>query len=239
MQSNIYVSLSSQLALQKRLDTLANNIANAGTSGFRGEHVSFATELSRVPAEPVSFVTRGATYFSRRDGELVPTGNPLDVAVRGDAWLAIETAGGIAYTRDGRLQMSPDGALQTVVGQPVLDASGAPIQLDPASGPPAIAGDGAITQNGRALGAIGLFQLDPAARLERTENGVVSDLPAIPQLDFNAVGVVAGHVERANVNPVQELTRLVAVQRAFEAVSNGVHDVESALQDALRTLAGA
>ena len=77
--------------MQKRLDTLANNIANAGTTGFRGEHVSFATELSRVPAEPVSFVTRGATYLSRRDGELVPTGNPLDVAVRGDAWLAIET----------------------------------------------------------------------------------------------------------------------------------------------------
>jgi flagellar basal-body rod protein FlgF len=135
--------------------------------------------------------------------------------------------------------MSPDGALQTIVGQPVLDASGAPIQLDPAGGPPAIARDGAITQGGRTLGAIGLFQLDPGARLERTENGVVSDVPAIAQLDFNAVGIVAGHVERANVNPVQELTRLVAVQRAFEAVSNGLHDVEAALQDALRTLGGA
>ena len=91
MQSNLYVSLSGQLALQRRLDTIANNLANVSTAGFRSEEIKFSSLVSRTGADPVAFATEGETYLSRTPGALVKTDNPLDVAVQGDAWLAINT----------------------------------------------------------------------------------------------------------------------------------------------------
>src|SRR5581483_1973825 len=86
-----------------------------------------------------------ATFRARRARS--QTDNPLDVAVQGDAWLGIQTPGGTAYTRDGRLRMTPTGELQTLTGHAVLDTGGAPILLDPTGGPPRIGRDGTITQN--------------------------------------------------------------------------------------------
>ena len=67
-------------------------------------------------------------------GPLIKTGNPLDIAVQGEGWIAIQTPGGTVYTRDGRMRMQSNGAVQTLDGYAVLDAGGAPIQLDPTGG---------------------------------------------------------------------------------------------------------
>ena len=134
MQSNLYVSLSGQLALQRRLDTIANNLANVSTAGFRSEEVKFSSLISRTGAEPVAFATEGETYLSRTPGALVKTDNPLDVAVQGDAWLAINTPAGTVYTRDGRMKILPTGELVTLNNYPVLDVGQAPLVLDPRGG---------------------------------------------------------------------------------------------------------
>ena len=105
METSLYVALSAQMALQKRLDTIANNVANASTAGFRAEEVKFETYLSNASPDPIAFATEGKTYLSRQSGELVRTDNLLDVAVSGDAWMAIQTPAGRVYTRDGRLQL--------------------------------------------------------------------------------------------------------------------------------------
>src|SRR6478735_370031 len=105
MQNGIYVALSAQMALQKRLDTIANNVANSGTAGYRAEEVKFETFLSQAGSNPIAFASAGDSYISRQAGELVQTENPLDVAVRGDAWLSIQTPSGPVYTRDGRMRM--------------------------------------------------------------------------------------------------------------------------------------
>jgi flagellar basal-body rod protein FlgF len=237
MESSLSVSLSAQLALQRRLDTIAHNVANASTAGFRAEEVKFETLLSQLSADPVAYASAGGTYLSRRGGELIKTDNLLDVAVEGDAWLAISTAAGQVYTRDGRMRMTETGELQSINNHPILDAGGAPIQLDPTAGLPRIARDGMITQNGRQVGAIGLFVIDANAKLERHENsGVIPDRPATPALDFTKVGVAQGYMERANVNPVMEITQLIAVQRTFEAINASVGEAESSLRDAIKTL---
>ncbi len=152
MQSNIYVSLSGQLALLKRLDSVAQNIANLGTPGYRAERISFAEVLSKTAEENTSFVTEGRTFISRKSGPLENTGNPLDIAVSGNAWLGISTPAGIAYTRDGRMTMSPTGELLSTGGFPVVDAGGSPIQIDANGPPPAIGKDGSILQGGTNLG---------------------------------------------------------------------------------------
>lgn len=237
MQSSLYVALSGQVALQKRLDTIANNIANMNTGGYRAEEVSFATVLSESGRSPTAFATAGDTYISRRAGELVSTGNPLDIAVQGDGWFALRTPDGIAYTRDGRLHMDEGGSLLSVNNYPILDAGGSPIQLDSSAGPPVISQDGMISQNGMQAGAVGLFTIDPAARLSRARNSsVIPDIAASPVLDFTNNGIVQGMAEGSNVNPVLEMTRMINVSRSFESASNAIQSTESSLQDAIKSL---
>jgi flagellar basal-body rod protein FlgF len=237
MQSSLYVALSGQAALQKRLDTIAHNIANVNTAGFLSEEISFSTMLSRTGSTPVAFAVTGDSYISRKAGELQRTGDPLDLAVRGEGFFAIKTPDGVAYTRDGRLHMDATGSLLTVNNYPILDAGGAGIMLDSSAGPPVIASDGMISQNGRQVGAIGLFQLDPNAQLSRVDNSAVkSDIPATPVLDFNNNGVLQGMTEGSNVNPILELTHMITIQRNFESASNAIQNSETNLNDAIKTL---
>ena len=237
MQSNFSVALSAQMSLQKRLETIANNVANASTAGFRAEEVKFETFLSHASSTPVAFASAGQSYLSRASGEIVKTDNPLDVAVQGDAWLGVQTPAGPVYTRDGRMKMTPTGELQTLNGYAILDAGGSPILLDPNAGPPRIARDGAISQNNRAVGAIGLFNIDEKASLKRFDNsGVIPDRPATPAVEFSKIGMQQGFIENANVNPVMEMSKLIMVSRTFDAVSSSLKDSESSMQEAIRTL---
>ncbi len=240
MENSNYVAVSALLALEKRVTTIAHNVANTSTTGFRSEEVKFETVLSQTGAESIAYTSTGATFLSRNTGPITPTGNPLDVAVKGDAWMAIDTPSGQVYTRDGRLEMSPDGSLRTSTGFPILDVGGSPMRLDPNAGPPSIAADGMITQAGKQIGAIGLFKLPEEANLRRIENSsVASDLEATPVLSFNDTGIVQGHIEGSNVNPVLEMTRLINVSRAFEAVMASIESNYSTHKTAIRTLGSA
>ena len=116
IDTSLYVGLSGQIALQRRLDTVAHNVANTSTAGFRADRVTFETVLNRFDVEPLAFSSTGSEYISLKTGAFVQTDNPLDVAVKGDAWLSIDTPNGAVYTRDGRMQMTTDGALQSLNG---------------------------------------------------------------------------------------------------------------------------
>ena len=237
MQSSFYVGMSAQIAIDRRLQSIANNVANMNTAGFRAEGVSFATMLSDASADSTAYPTEGASFISRRGGDLTKTDNPLDVAVQGDAWFGIKTAQGVAYTRDGRMKINAGGELQTLNGNSVLDAGGSAMILDPDAGPPIISADGMMTQGGRQVGAIGLFAIDPSAQLTRTENsGVIPDQAAKPVLDFTSSGMAQGFVEGSNVNPVLELSKLISIQHALEHVTQMNDSSDTSLQDAIKTL---
>jgi flagellar basal-body rod protein FlgF len=240
MHAAPHVSLSAQLTLERRLNTLALNLANVNTVGYRATGVSFHELVSRTGNDPVAFASTGRDYINRAQGALIQTGNPLDVAVQGEGFFAMQTPRGTVYTRDGRMRMQPSGALESLDGYPILDAGGAPILLDPDGGLPNIASDGLITQGGRQLGAIGLFQLPANAHLSRFENsGVIPDKPVTPILDFARNGVVQRAVEGSNINPILEITKLISLQRTFEGVTGGTSSAESSLKDAVRILGGA
>ncbi len=237
MQTNLYVGLSGQIAIDKRLQTIANNIANVNTAGYRGDGVTFQTVLSNTGAEPVAFSDTGSTYISRRAGEITKTDNPMDVAVQGDAWLGIRTPGGVAYTHDGRMTLTTGGELRTLNGDAVLDAGGAALTIDPNAGAPTISGDGMISQAGRQVGAIGLFSIDADAKLTRTgTSAVIPDKAATPVLDFTTTGLAQGFVEGSNINPVLELTKLIEVQHNLESVTHMNEASDTSLQDAVKTL---
>lgn len=239
MQSGLYVALSAQVALDRRLTTIATNIANQSTPGYRAEQVDFKSLVSRTGNTPVAYVSRGEPHISRRPGEPIKTENPLDVAVQGDCWLALKAPAGTIYTRDGRMRMQPGGALQSVDGYPFLDAGNSPITVDPNGGPITIAQDGMITQNGLQIGALGLFNLDPDAELKRFDNSsVMSAKPATPVLDFTKNGVAQGYIESANVNPFLEMEKMILLSRTFENVTSAIEGSETSLKDAIKILGG-
>jgi len=237
MQSGLYVALSGQVALERRLTTIAANVANQGTPGYRAEEVDFKTVLSRTGPKPVAYVSPGTSYLSTRHGVPLKTDSPLDVTVQGDGWLALKAPSGTVYTRDGRMHMQPNGALVSVNGYAVLDAGNAPLQLDPDGGPITIAQDGMITQNQQQTGAIGLFSLDAAGKLRRYDNSsVVPEVSATPVLDFAHNGFSQGYIEGANVDPIQEISKLIAVTRTYENLASALDGSESSLKDAIRIL---
>jgi flagellar basal-body rod protein FlgF len=237
MQSALYVGLSAQVTMQRRLDTIANNIANINTAGFRADAVKFESLMSRTSAQPTAFASTGENYISRQGGAVTRTDSPLDFAVFGTGWLAFSSPSGVVYTRDGRMRINADGELQTVTGRPVLDSGGSNIMIDPNGGPITVVTDGTITQDGNQMGTIGLYNIAPDAKLSRYENsGVIPDRAAQPVIDFVDVGVQQGFTEGSNVNPVLEMTKLMMATRIFESASTLLDSSESTLQSSIRTL---
>jgi flagellar basal-body rod protein FlgF len=237
METGFYVGLSGQLAMERRLSTIANNVANAGTAGFRAEGVHFSTIVSRTAPFATAFATEGQAHVDPQAGGLVKTGNSLDVAIQGQGYLSLQTPQGTIYTRDGRMQMLPTGDLVSLNGHAVLDISGSPLTLDPAGGPPDISRDGTLRQNGRAVGTLGLFDADLSKGYARYENsGFLPQSTPQPVEGAAGNGVVQGFIEESNVNPILEITQLIAVQRAFEAMSSNMEQRDSTLRDTIQAL---
>lgn len=237
MQSALYVSLSAQVAIEKRLETIANNLANMKTAGFRADAVKFETAMSRAAAQPVAFSSSGENYISRKPGSLTKTGNSLDVGIVGNTWLGFNGPNGPVYTRDGRMQLGPSGELQTLNGYPVLDAGGTPIIADAEGGPLTIARNGIIMQGTNQVGTLGLFEIPADAKLERYGNsGVIPNRPATQVVDFLNTGFEQGYVEDSNVDPMMELVQMMTASRAFQGVSSLIENSEGTLQNAVRTL---
>jgi flagellar basal-body rod protein FlgF len=234
MESSLYVALSGQLSLQRRLDTIASNVANSSTAGYRGENMTFMSIISR---SNVTYASIGEATFSRNSGPVNKTDDPFDVAIQGDAFLAIQTPRGTAYTKDGRMRLSQSGDLETLEGLPILDSGGSPIQINSAQGAIQIARNGSISQAGNTVATIGLYRIQADTKVTRGPNAsLIPDKPAVPVVDFASTGVLQGFSEAANVNPMLEMTRLINVSRAFEAVTSTIDQSDRQLTDAVKTL---
>ncbi|WMS41806.1 flagellar basal-body rod protein FlgF [Acuticoccus sp. MNP-M23] len=237
MPSDLYVTLSGQITMDTRLSTVANNVANMRTAGFRAETVDFGTILSATRSQRVAFATVGEQHIERQGGPVEATGNPLDIAVVGEGWFGVQTPTGLAYTRDGRFTVTEAGDLMTLTGFNVVDEGGAPIALDPERGEITVAADGAISQEGVVAGNVGLFAIAEEATLTRYgDTAVLSNQAAEPIVDRTANGVRQGYREGSNVNPVQAITELITVQRAFEYGNTAMRDRFQTVQQAVRTL---
>jgi flagellar basal-body rod protein FlgF len=239
MQTGLNVSLSSQLALERRLTTLADNVANSTTVGFRATEVKFNQIVSNQKVADVAFVSEGREFLSTRSGGITETGGMLDFALKGDAWFQVETPSGPTLTRDGRFTMTDAGELVTLNGYPVLDAGGGPIQIDPNAGPVMLSADGQLNQNGQPVAALGLFEADLSGGFVRAGNsGIIPARQPQPIVDRVDAGVVQGYVEESNVNAIGEMTQLIQVTRAFENIASLIRGSEESTNEAIRTLGG-
>lgn len=243
MGSVNYVSLSMATALQRSMDATAHNLANASTAGFKTRYALFESVdsgSSTNPDESVNYVQDRGQYVDTSQGMMIPSGNPLDVAVSGAGWLAYEAENGeTAYGRDGRLTILPDGQLATLTGAPVLDVGGAPITLPGDVGQDVvIARDGTITDRaGARLGQIGIFAVTNPNDMIAIGNGMF--LPSANGGEATAIEdaqIVQGFVEQSNVQPVIEMTRMMDIQRAYEQATKIMSDRNELTEKAIQRL---
>ncbi|SHH78396.1 flagellar hook-basal body complex protein [Cognatishimia maritima] len=241
MGTTNYVSLSLATALERSLDLAAHNMANASTAGYKAQHpILEAVDPANTgdSTQAVNYVQDKGIFVDMAQGSLVPTGNPLDVAVNGDAFLGYEAPGGeIAYGRDGRLTVDPEGQLVTLGGSPVVDVSGAPITIPAEVGTSVtIALDGTITdQNGGVIGRIGLFKVDNPNQLAPIGNGLFLEGGAVAEQTEEA-RLSQGYIEQSNVKPVVEMIHLMDIQRAYERAVKLMSDESELTKQAIQRL---
>jgi flagellar basal-body rod protein FlgF len=218
----------------QRQDVLANNLANASTTGFRAELQAFrAVPVRGDGASTRVYALETTTGYDPAAGPAQQTGRPLDVALQGNAWLAVQGFDGTeAYTRMGSLQVDAEGTLMTSGGRTVL-GDGGPIQLPPDS-TPQIAADGTLTvrQPNGSLTPVGRLKLvTPEAPLSRGDDGLFraseGELPADPNARLQD-----GALEGSNVNPIENMVAMIAAARQFEAQMKMLQTAEKDEQSA-------
>ena len=246
MSETSFVGMSLATSLQRQLDVVANNIANAGTAGYKGEQVLFESYTQRgegAPQGATSFVRDTGSYIDTRAGAMSQTGNPLDVALHGDGWFGYETPEGQrGYGRDGSFTLDVQGNLTLLSGAKVLGDGGAPIVLPTEGiGTLSITEDGVISGTGTGpLARIGVFDIPEIQSYRRMGAGMLTapEGAAAPGA-ATGVQVVQGALELSNINPVREMTRLIDVQRAYERTNNLMGNADTLRRDSLKRLSQA
>ena len=236
MDNASYTTLTRQSGLLREMQTVAHNIANLSTTGYRSEGVVFAEHVKAVDGGPsLSMATASGRNTSPVQGTLTQTGNPFDLAIEGDGFFLVQTPEGDRLTRAGNFTPSAEGDLVTVDGHLVLDAGGAPIFVPPDAGTIAIAADGTVSADGRPLGQIGLFAPEDPLELTR-QTGVMFNAESGYAPVEDGV-IVQGFLESSNVNPVSQLARMVEVQRAYEMGQSFLEKEDERIRSILRALA--
>ena len=234
MDNALLVGLSRQVALQRELDVIANNLANINTNGFKGASVQFEEYLSsparadsfQLADRRVSFVQDRATIADFSQGPLEQTGNALDVGISGDGFLVVDTPAGERYTRNGALSINATGELVTSEGYRVRGDQG-PIQFAQNDSNIVIARDGSIsaldgssTNQVADRGKLRLVSFADPQKLSKEGMSLYSAPGQQPQTATPSTTVVQGMVEKSNVRPVFEMGRMIEVTRAYTSLAN-------------------
>jgi len=229
MDRMIYLSMSGAKATMQRQDTLANNLANVATPGFRAELQAFrAVPVQGSGASTRVFALETTTGYDATPGSITSTGRNLDVAAKGNAWLTVQALDGTeAYTRGGSLEIASDGTLTTRSGLPVM-GDGGPLQVPPNSAV-SIGADGTVSAKGTdgKNTSIGKLKLvTPEAPLKRGEDGLFRGADGDLSADDTA-RVQDGALEGSNVSSVESMVAMISAARQFEAQMKMIQTAEA------------
>lgn len=229
-----YVTLARASGLMAEMQSIAHNIANASTTGYRREGAVFAEHVTALEGAPsVSQAHLHGRVTDRSQGALTTTGAPFDLAIEGEGFFQVGTPDGIRLTRAGAFTPDDAGILRTPAGHAVLDDGGAPILVPPDAGPIAVAPDGTLSTPLGPMGRIGLVRPGGAADVTREAGTLFRAEGAVPTEEAR---IVQGALEQSNVEPITEIARMIAVQRAYEATSAFSQKEGERRREAIRTL---
>jgi flagellar basal-body rod protein FlgF len=220
MENPTYIALSRARTISRDMSSVANNIANASTNGFRAERTLFQEHLAKTgpvgQRERLSFVDDVGLYRDTREGPLEITNNNLDMAVRGEGYVVIRTPGQDMYTRSGRFQIDANRQIVNADGYPLIGANDAPMTLQAGADINSLRlqGDGTMTSNVGQVGQIQLVQFADDQAMRKAGNGLyVTDQPTLPA---TRASLLQGSLEGSNVQPVMEMTRMMEMLRDYQ-----------------------
>jgi flagellar basal-body rod protein FlgF len=234
MENALLVGLSRQVAIGQELEIIANNVANIDTTGYKADKTLFSEFLSPRASDQtfngrdrqVDFVEDRGTFVDMAPGSIQRTGNPLDVAIDGNAFLVVQTARGQRYTRNGALQINGAGQLVTSNGDQVLN-NGTPITFQNTDHNIVISGSGIITVqegNNTADSPRGTLQLASFPNPQLLEKDGASTFKAPTGVNPNpapaGTAIVQGAIEKSNVNGIAEMSRLIEITRSYTDIAN-------------------
>ena len=226
MSSGYYAACTGLITRTAALDTIANNLANVSTAGFRASHNKFSSvlattgnpELSTVNQDINDYGVLSGTQLDTTQGALVPTGNPLDIAVEGAGYFTVQAPSGQVYTRGGSFRVSPQGKLITAAGDPVIGDNG-PITI--AGEPVTVSSDGTISAKGAISGRLKLVEFPPNVELQ-SAGGTYYKAPAGTEVNATKTHVRQGMLESSNVNPITSVVELITAQREVEQMRHAL-----------------
>ncbi len=238
MEVPSYIALSRLVAQSRALEVTATNMANANTPGFKAERTLFSDWLSKQTGadaprggRTVSFVQDRATYRDQAAGPMQHTGNPFDLALGGDGYFSVDTPRGPRLTRAGRFTPMADGRIGDSEGNALLDTTGKPIRIGAADGRITVTADGTISSENGRIGKIGVVR--PADPMRVTAEGARVFRADTDTAPVAQPQVVQGAVEDSNVQPVLEMTRMMADLREFQFTTQFVQGEADRLQSSI------
>ena len=227
MENAGYIALSRLIAQQRALDVRASNIANTNTPGYKTESVVFSDYLlkekgaaSPPGGQTIQMVQDRATYRNYDEGQMLKTGNPLDLALQGDGFFTVNTPRGTRYTRAGRFSISASGQIVDMAGNSLIGINGKPINVPPGSGALTVDSDGGINSDGTPIGKFAIVQFASQQSMQAEGNSLfaTTQTPAPVQQPE----LMQGSLESANVQAITEVTSMMAEMREFEFASQFV-----------------
>lgn len=227
MENAAYIALSRQMTLRRELDIVANNIANADTTGFKVEQLLVGAEIgerarNHAIRPGASFVLDNGVGRDFGQGALEQTGRDLDFGIEGEgAFFTVQDGDGEAYTRDGAFSIDAEGRLVTQDGAAVL-GDGGEIILDATLGPVNVGPDGTITQGIQQVGRLTLARFETLSVLSKDGDGLYRNRSNAQPIEATGAQVRQGMLEGSNVNPLIEITNLIEISRAYERASKMV-----------------
>jgi flagellar basal-body rod protein FlgF len=253
MQNSLLVGLSRQMSLSHQIDILANNIANIDTTGFKADTAVFSEYLMPGASDGdfsgkdnrISFVQDTGTWIDFSPGTMQRTGDPLDVAINGKGFFQVQTSRGPRYTRNGAFAINAQGQLVTSGGDLVLGTTG-PMNFAPTDRNVIISGSGMIsTRDGNSTTSIqrGQLQLVDFDNPQQMQKDGASLFQAPPEANQKPIApgtsVVQGSIEKSNVEPILEMTRMIAITRSYSDVASILQQQGELRRNSLNQLAQA
>jgi flagellar basal-body rod protein FlgF len=236
MSNVIYAALSRQQALMREMSIVANNVANASTTGFRRDEFIFSEYVSAIRGEPsLSQTAIGGRMIDPSRGEMIKTGAPLDIAIEGEGYFSVETPRGSRLTRAGSFAVNEEGNIVTAQGDRLSGEGGSAITIPTGASQIVVSIDGVISADGAPVGRIALVDAAPETLMREGDNLFRVEGETTP---VENAAMRQGYVEGSNVRPVAELARLIEVQRAYEMSQQMIEEEADRARRAVETLGG-
>jgi flagellar basal-body rod protein FlgF len=217
MENLTYIGLSQQMALSRQMDMVANNIANMNTPGFKAQGLLFKEYVNDKgpPGSKISLVEQVGSYRNLVQGSMMQTSNPLDAAIEGDGYFAVQTPEGTRYTRNGSFSLNGAGEIVTKEGYQLI-GSGGPLIVPQEAGQVTIMENGEVATEDGTIGKLKLVSFDNPQGLVAVGHNLF-DAKDAPEQPVAAPRVRQGMLEGSNVQPVVEMNRMIQVSRMYQS----------------------